>query len=169
MLKCPKCDKKLNIVDKSYRCENGHSYDIAKKGYVNLLMSQVSKKRHHGDDKLMSISRRDFLDKGYYKPLAKSLCELVQGKTVADIGCGECYYLSYIKDNIKDSVCVGIDISKEILEVASARTKPRGIITAVASGASLPFEDECFDTLVSVFAPISDREFYRVLKKDGII
>ena len=104
MFVCPKCNRKLNIIEKTYRCENGHCYDIAKKGYVNLLMSQVSKKRHHGDDKLMSVSRRDFLDKGYYKPLAKSLCELVQGKTVADIGCGECYYLSYIKDNIKKIV-----------------------------------------------------------------
>ena len=169
MLKCPKCDKKLNIVDKSYRCENGHSYDIAKKGYVNLLMSQVSKNRHHGDDKIMSLSRRDFLDKGHYLPLARAVCEAVKGTKIADIGCGECYYLSYIKDNIKDAECVGIDISKEILEVASARTKPRGIITAVASGAALPFADESFDTLVSVFAPISDKEFYRVLKKDGII
>ena len=169
MLKCPKCDKKLNIVDKSYRCENGHSYDIAKKGYVNLLMSQVSKNRHHGDDKIMAIARREFLDKGYYLPLAKAVCDSVKGTKIADIGCGECYYLSYIKDNIKDSVCVGIDISKEILEVASARTKPRGIVTAVASGSGLPFEDECFDTLISVFAPISAQEFYRVLKKDGII
>ncbi len=169
VIRCPKCNKKLNICDKSYRCENGHSYDIAKKGYVNLLMSQVSKARHHGDDKIMSLSRRDFLDKGYYLPLAEAVCKSVKGKKFADIGCGECYYLSYIKDNIKDSVCVGIDISKEILEVASARTKPRGIVTAVASGANLPFEDECFDTLISVFAPISADEFYRVLKKDGII
>jgi len=169
MFTCPKCHKKLNITDKSYRCDSGHSYDIAKKGYVNLLMSQVSKNRHHGDDKLMAVARREFLDKGYYLPLARAVCDRVRGRTVGDIGCGECYYLSYIKDNIEDSLCVGIDISKEILEVASARTKPRGIITAVASGASLPFENESFDTLISVFAPISADEFYRVLKKDGII
>lgn len=165
MFICPKCKQKLMLKDKSYRCADGHTYDVAKKGYVNLLMSQVSKTRHHGDDKLMAAARRDFLSGGFYKPLADRLCALAEG-TVADIGCGECYYLSHISDNC-GCKCVGIDISKEILEIAAARTKPRGILTAVASGNALPFEDGSIDTLLSVFAPICEGEFYRVLKKGG--
>lgn len=169
MFICPKCKNKLFLTDKSYKCCEGHSYDVAKKGYVNLLMSQVSHTRHHGDDKLMARARADFLNKGYYRPLVDAICDEIKGESLLDIGCGECYYLSYIKDKFPEMICCGIDISKEILEVAGVRTKPRGIKTAVASGANLPVGDENFDILLSVFAPITESEFLRVLKKDGIL
>lgn len=168
MFICPKCHNKLILDNKTYRCGGGHTYDVAKKGYVNLLMSQASKVRHHGDDKLMAAARRDFLSKGYYEPLARALTVRAGEGVLADIGCGECYYLSYIKDNSNVS-CVGVDISKEILEAAGVRTKPRDIMTAVASGTSLPFADNSIDTLLSVFAPITAGEFYRVLKEGGRI
>ena len=169
MFLCPKCKNTLVLNDKSYKCANGHCYDVAKKGYVNLLMSQVSKDRHHGDDKLMARARADFLGKDYYKPLAEAISNEVTGNSLLDIGCGECYYLSFIKDKFPEMLCCGIDISKEILEVAGVRTKPRGIKTAVASGANLPVADGSFNTLLSVFAPITESEFLRVLKKDGIL
>ncbi len=169
MFICPKCKKELTLVDKSYKCRDGHCYDVAKKGYVNLLMSQVSKDRHHGDDKLMARARAEFLSKGYYEPLAEAICSEITGVSLLDVGCGECYYLSFIKDKYPSLLCCGIDISKEILEVASVRTKPRGIKTAVATGANLPLADGSFDAILSVFAPVTDGEFYRVLKNDGII
>ncbi len=169
MFICPKCKNPLFLNEKSYKCQDGHCYDIAKKGYVNLLMSQVSSARHHGDDKLMARARADFLSKGFYRPLAEAICDEVSGDSLADIGCGECYYLSFIKDKFPDLLCCGIDISKEILEVAGARTKPRGIKTAVASGANLPLESNSFDALLSVFAPITEGEFLRVLKQTGIL
>ena len=166
---CPVCRTGLLKNEKNYICKNGHSFDIARKGYVNLLMSQVSSARHHGDDKVMAHARADFLNKDYYRPLAEAICDEVKGENLLDIGCGECYYLSFIKDSFPDLDCVGIDISKEILEVAGARTKPRGIKTAVASGANLPVGDESFDVILSVFAPITEAEFLRVLKKDGVL
>ncbi len=169
MFICPKCKNILFLNEKSYICKEGHCYDVAKKGYVNLLMSQVSGERHHGDDKIMARARADFLNKGYYSPLAEAICDEVRGESLLDVGCGECYYLSFIKDRFTQMTCCGIDISKEILDVAGVRTRPRGIKTAVASGASLPLGDESFDTLLSVFAPITENEFLRVLKKDGIL
>lgn len=168
MFICPKCKQELFLQQKSYVCDNGHCYDIAKKGYVNLLMSQVSHTRHHGDDKLMARARADFLNKDYYKPLADAICDEISGDgALLDVGCGECYYLSYIKDKHPDLECVGIDISKEILDVAGVRTKPRGIKTAVASGVNLPVADGSFDVILSVFAPITEGEFLRVLKQNG--
>ena len=170
MLICPKCKNNLIPDGKSYRCKSGHCYDVAKKGYVNLLMSQSSKSRHHGDDKLMAAARRDFLDTNSYRPLVDCILKHTPRRGVfADIGCGECWYLCNIRDERPDLFCVGIDISKEILEVAGARTKPRGILTAVASGSALPFADGSLDALLSVFAPISEGEFHRVLKRGGKI
>ena len=60
---CPVCRKPLERTEKIYRCPDGHSYDISKSGYINLLMSQKS--GNHGDDKIMVHARRDFLEKGF--------------------------------------------------------------------------------------------------------
>ena len=61
---CPVCGGALEKRAGAYRCQKNHSFDIAKSGYVNLLLN--SSQGHHGDDKLMVRARRDFLDKGYY-------------------------------------------------------------------------------------------------------
>lgn len=152
-------------------CEN-HSYDISKFGYVNLLLSQKSSKKRHGDDKLMARSRRDFLDKGYYGHLLEKLRELslkycTNGGEFLDLGCGECYYSSnirhYLAENAVEMNFYGIDISKDILAVGSKRG---GISLAVASASDLPFADESLDTVMSVFAPSFD-DTVRVLKKGG--
>lgn len=63
-LRCPVCAGALKKRAGAYLCPKNHSFDIAKSGYVNLLLN--SSQGHHGDDKLMVRARRDFLDKGYY-------------------------------------------------------------------------------------------------------
>ena len=63
---CPVCNSVLTELESMFKCENNHCFDKAKQGYVNLLMSQQSSNKRHGDDKLMVKSRRDFLGNGYY-------------------------------------------------------------------------------------------------------
>ena len=94
---CPVCKQDLEKENRTYKCSNNHCFDIAKQGYVNLLQSQQSKLKRHGDDKLMINSRTAFLDKGYYKPLQKEICQkllkhLGENPVVLDAGCGDCYY-----------------------------------------------------------------------------
>ena len=72
---CPVCKNELADSGSFYRCKNGHCYDKSKFGYVNLLQSQKSSAKRHGDDRVMVRARRDFLDKGYYEPLAKQIAE----------------------------------------------------------------------------------------------
>ena len=67
MLICPVCGTELQKVDRTLRCENNHSFDVAKEGYVNLLRASKNGDLI-GDDKLSARSRRDFLNKGYYIP-----------------------------------------------------------------------------------------------------
>lgn len=168
---CPVCNKELNISGKSYVCPERHSFDISKDGYVNLLMSQQSSLKRHGDDKLMVRSRRDFLEKGYYKPLQQALCE-VAGKYiernafVVDVGCGEGYYTGAVKNSGNFSVS-GIDISKEALKLAAKSLK--NCEFAVASAFSLPFSDNSADCIMNIFAPSAYGEFSRVLKDDGVL
>ena len=72
MLICPVCGMPLSKEDRTLRCENRHSFDIAKEGYVNLLRSGKSGDLI-GDDKTSARCRRDFLNKGYYTLLKDAL------------------------------------------------------------------------------------------------
>ncbi|MBQ6701857.1 MAG: methyltransferase domain-containing protein [Clostridia bacterium] len=161
LLICPVCKSPLTENEKNYTCQNGHNFDKAKQGYVNLLMS--SKQGVHGDDKLMVNARRLFLEKGYYAPMREAVAKILgEGNTVLDAGCGEGYYTSVFAENNK---VYGIDISKEALKAASRRCKNASF--AVASIYELPFADDSFDACVNIFAPDSPSEYLRILKKGG--
>ncbi len=165
---CPICGEALNICERSLKCKNFHCYDIAKQGYVNLLLP--SGKGVHGDNKEMIRSRKDFLGKGYYYPLAEKLTEALKeqfsGRHIAmlDAGCGEGYYTEQVVSALSCE-CVGIDISKDALIYASKRLKSSAL--ACASVYRLPFKDSCFDLVLSMFAPYSGDEYSRVMKDNG--
>lgn len=168
---CPVCGKILDKNEKSYVCESRHSFDISRKGTVNLLLSQKSR---HGDDKLMVNARRSFLDKGYYKALLDVLCgfasETVRsGDTVLDCGCGECWYTANIEEYLgKKGIpadIIGIDVSKEAISAGASRS--RSLRLAVASVFEIPVAAKTCDTVISLFAPFAPEEYRRVLKNGG--
>lgn len=166
---CPVCGCDLKKEGRTFLCENMHSFDISKEGYVNLFMSQQSSLKRHGDDKLMVKARRDFLSGGFYEQLRIAICDsissaLPKGSSVADIGCGEGYYTSAVKEKCNCEL-FGIDISKDALKFASKTL--RDCDFAVASAFSLPFKNESADCILSVFAPSAYDEFSRVLKNNG--
>lgn len=166
---CPVCKREISLSERTYKCENNHCFDLSKDGYVNLLMSQQSSLKRHGDDKLMVKARRDFLGKGFYNELRQALCDtlketLPESASIIDVGCGEGYYTSEIAKH-NDFEISGIDISKDALKFASKSLKNSSF--AVASAFSLPFADETADCVLSVFAPSAYEEFSRVLKADG--
>lgn len=164
---CPKCRDLLHVSNGSMICASGHCYDIAKQGYVNLLLQ--SSKHTHGDNKQMIASRKSFLDKGYYSHLRSALTECVSkyvsAGVVLDAGCGEGYYpFGLISESID---LYGIDISKDALIYASKRG--RFMKTAVASVYSMPVADQSCDGVISVFSPLAPMEFKRVLKPGGYL
>lgn len=172
---CPVCKNELCEEEKLCKCENGHCFDKSKFGYVNLLQSQKSSAKRHGDDRMMVRARRDFLDSGCYGFLRDALSEIcekyLQEGSVLDAGCGECWYSSGIKEkfdrNGRILAFYGVDISKDALEFASKRKS--GIPTAVASLFDLPFADESLDAVLNIFSPEAYGEFRRVLKKGGFL
>ena len=150
---CPKCRRPLNVTGGSMVCESGHCYDIAKQGYVNLLLQ--SGKHVHGDNKQMIASRKSFLDKGYYSHLRDALSTCVnkhlKDGVLLDAGCGEGYYPFGLSEDGYE--LYGIDISKDALIYASKRGK--FMKTAVASVYSMPVADMSCDGVISVFSPLS--------------
>lgn len=171
-LLCPVCGDILTKSEKTYACPRNHSFDLARSGYVNLLLN--SSQGHHGDDKLMVRARKDFLDTGYYDPLSAEIAAACaqyapQHAVVIDAGCGEGKYtfdvLSALRHAGKETDMVGIDISKDALSYAAKRS--REFTLAVASSSHMPLPDGCADLVLNIFSPYVPEEFHRVLKPGG--
>lgn len=167
-LKCPVCGERLFLLKTLYRCKNGHSFDISREGYVNLL---ISNRAVHGDDKGMVRARNAFLENGHYLPLRDALSHLAVKYTsvspvLLDAGGGEGWYTFGVKDALQTEDALCVDISKEALRLAAKRG---GLTCAVASVSDLPVPDESVDVILNVFAPEADAEFLRVLKPGGVL
>lgn len=174
--KCPVCNLELTLQANSYICKNNHVYDLSKHGYVNLIMANQKKSKVPGDSEEMIKSRNAFLLKGYYHSLSEKLNNQIlksislENQNILDVGCGVGYYLGELKNhnNIKDNYNLyGIDISKSAIQLAAKRKTNAKL--AVASAYNLPFINNTFDLLYSVFSPISPNECERVLKEKGIL
>lgn len=175
---CPICGCALTQNNKTISCKNRHSFDIAKQGYVNLLPVQNKKSLHPGDTKEMLIARRDFLNQGIYTPICNAVTttakELLKGATnpqIVDIGCGEGYYTTAIKNAVESTTgecsCLGIDISKDAVRMACSRDK--SILWAVATAGCLPVESNSTNLITAMFSLISEKEYSRILKSGGYI
>jgi len=167
---CPLCQQALRFTDKTYSCVNNHTYDQAKQGYVNLLPVQFKHSKAPGDNKDMVIARRAFLDKGFYQPLVNKMLELYQqyGQSDApllDAGCGEGFYTHQHK-TVNNQV-YGVDIAKETIRISAKRYK--NCHFSVGTLSKLSFQDDFFGWLVSVYAPILEDEFTRVLQQNGYL
>jgi len=175
-IKCPICSSEVDLVEKGSvsiicRGPRKHCYDLSAKGYVNLLSP-----RHtvSGDSKEAVMARRDFLSLEYYRPAANALAEVISNKLggssfVIDAGCGEGYYTSVIAE--KGFNVAGVDISRFAVEAAAKRCHSKGSdgFFAVGSVYELPFSDSSADCIVNVFAPCVEKEFCRVLRKNGLL
>ena len=168
MLRCPICAGALERKDRSYVCEKGHSFDVARQGYVNLLPVQNKHSAQPGDTKEQVSARRSFLEGEFYKPIVEALCDLAKkhgcSGPVLDAGCGEGYYSSRLAESLGAEL-IGLDISKEAVRAAAGRYK--GPLWLCASAAHIPMADHSVGLLTSLFAFTAPEEFKRVLKKDG--
>ena len=169
---CPKCRGRLEKVNNSAVCENGHCYDRSKEGYYNLLLGGGGV---HGDNRDMVLSRRRFLESGHYMPLAEAVAELVlkytsAGEAMLDTGCGEGYYTDiieralFLRDGASD-MCA-FDISKDAVSYAARRN--RRISTAVFGSYHMPISDGEFSLALNMFSPNAADEIHRVLCDGGV-
>ena len=167
-LTCPICGLQLNNEGKRYVCAQNHSFDIARQGYVNLLAVQQKHSLNPGDTREQVLSRREFLEAGYYAPIAEALIETAKELDISgqilDVGCGEGYYSSRLADALNASL-TGLDISKEAVRCAAAKYKGKQWLCATA--AHIPVEDRSVDLLTSLFALTLPEEFHRILKEGG--
>lgn len=167
---CPICRNKLFFKQPSYTCLINHCFDQAKEGYVNLLPVQLKHSKQPGDNKAMVNARREFLSQGYYQPLVEQLLALQQQYAlkeakVLDAGCGEGYYTH--QHATTTNKVYGVDIAKEAIKKAAKKYKNTQF--SVATLSHLPFSEQYFNWIISVYAPILEQEFTRVLAEQGYL
>lgn len=176
---CPICGKFLEAdqAGKTFSCLNHHSFDKAKEGYLNLLPVQHKHSKEPGDSKAMLTARREFLESGFYEPMAKAVAmiintthEHIQTIRLLDLGCGEGYYSRKIIEfcNNPNTISLhGIDIAK--FAIAAAAKKQSEAQFIVASSIRLPYPTGYFDFILRIFAPSDDNELKRVLNSAGYL
>ena len=169
---CPFCRQGLlfNELGKAWACENNHSFDCAREGYVNLLPSNKKRSSDPGDNAEMIAARRRIHTAQIYRPLVDAilaqLADVEPITRVLDLGCGEGFYSSALQQALADARICAVDISKPAIKLA-AKNYP-SVNFAVASTFALPVASDSQDLLLRIFAPSDDVEILRVLKQGGV-
>ena len=167
---CPICQENLTLVEGSLKCNNRHSFDLAKFGYVNLA-PQIKQSANY--DKENFQNRQQILEAGFYQAILDAISDLLASsentETILDIGCGEGFYSRKLQENHPDKTFYAFDISKDSVQIA-AKSEPNWAVNwFVGDLARLPIKDASMDILLDIFSPANYGEFRRVLSKDGIL
>ena len=170
MLLCPVRDCHLEFVRDGRRlhCARGHSFDVARSGYINLLQPQERHSRQPGDMAAAIASRRCLHDLGVTQPLVESVAGLMAASprdTVLDAGCGEGFYLGTLAAQTGFDAH-GIDISIPAID-AAARRYPQCQWVVANADRVVPYAAGSFSIVLSITARMNAAEFRRVLRRDG--
>lgn len=176
-LACPLDGEPLQRDSNTWRCAQGHSFDVARQGYVNLLPVQNKRSRDPGDSKAMMVARQAFLAGGFYQPIADVVASAVLTGTESlaelnclDAGCGEGYYLRQLAAHSQPAQVlnvIGLDISKWAVQAAARQDKQ--VAWVVGNNANLPVVSGTLDRVLSMFGFPVYAEFLRVLKPGGML
>jgi 23S rRNA (guanine745-N1)-methyltransferase len=164
------CGAPLTLEERRARCAIGHTFDIARSGYLNLLQPQDRRSRTPGDTPEAAAARRRFLDAGHARPLDDAIVRalpLRQGGSLLDAGCGEGHHLSAFRRAYDVEGC-GIDISVPAIDLAARRHRDCLWLVGNADR-MLPFADASLDAITSITSRMNVDEFRRVLAPDGVL
>jgi 23S rRNA (guanine745-N1)-methyltransferase len=170
---CPvrSCGRELHWGKRSCTCPAGHTFDIARSGYVNLLLPQDKQAKKPGDTKSMVCARRRLLDAGLGARLLECLAaalariRISRGARVLDVGCGDGFYLAALASRF-GLAGFGVDISTAAVDAAAQRYPGQRWIAANGDR-RLPFADQAFDCILSITARNNPEEFKRLLSPGG--
>lgn len=175
LLLCPQCraravDSGLGIgdTDRALRCDRGHSFDIARQGYVGLLAGGGSKVL--GDSAEMVAAREVFLERGHFDPISAAVSDAVpaESEVILDVGVGTGHYLAAVLDARSDAVGIGVDVSKFAARRAARSHRRLGSVVAdIWNG--LPVRSAAVSAVTCVFSPRNAGELHRILVDDGVL
>jgi 23S rRNA (guanine745-N1)-methyltransferase len=186
-VRCPVCAGPVAVGDDQVTCGRGHSFNIARQGYVSLTTGRGGPGT--GDSAAMVLARDRFLGAGHYRPVADALSALAaqglatqglatQGLAtradpggpglVLDLAGGTGYYLARVLDALDARLGACVDLSAPALRRA-ARAHPRAAALGADAWGHLPLADESAALVLSVFGPRNPAEIRRVLAPGGTL
>lgn len=170
MLVCPVRGCHLPLIREERRllCACGHSFDLARSGYINLLQPQDRRSRRPGDTAAAIAGRRRLHDRGVMKDLIEEISGMIGGSPadeVLDVGCGNGDVLGILAAKAGFRAH-GVDISVAAVDAAARRYPGCEWIVANADR-FVPYGDGSFSIALSITARMNTGEFRRVLRNDG--
>ena len=172
LLRCPLCKSGFTAAAGALVCQNGHSFDLAREGSVNLLSSRSRRPAAGGDSAAQLRHRAEFLDAGHLDAVGATIAAHVEeaadpARHILDAGSGTGHHLARIAERLPGSVIgLGLDISKDAARQSARRWV--NLAFAVADlWAEWPVHDAAADLVISIFAPKNFPEAARVLRPGG--
>src|SRR5258706_4949518 len=170
MLLCPvrDCHMPLSREERRVLCPRGHSFDVARSGYINLLQPQERRSKRPGDTVAALAARRRLHDRGVTEPLARGIAGMIAAgpsDIVLDAGCGDGFYLGALTRQFGFHAH-GVDISTPAVD-AAARRYPQCEWIVANADRFLPYADRSFSIVLSITARMNAGEFRRVLRDGG--
>jgi 23S rRNA (guanine745-N1)-methyltransferase len=170
MLLCPvrNCHLALAREERRLICAHGHSFDVARSGYINLLQPQDRRSNQAGDTVAALNGRRRCHESGATGPLLEAIAEVVKATpddVVLDAGCGDGFYLGSLAHRTGCGAH-GVDISVPSIDAAARRYPECEWIVANADR-FVPYADSSFSIVLSITARMNPGEFRRILREDG--
>lgn len=169
---CPICHEKLKIDNNCFKCINNHTYDFSYKGSVNLIKTNYYKSSRIYNNELF-INRRKFISNNFYdlvyKNIATEISKIKGVIKILDVGCGEATHSIKILNALKQPyIYYGFDYSHDAINLATDYCNDKSVFF-MASVDNIPIEDNSIDVIIDFLSPFNEKEFDRVLKRDGII
>lgn len=168
---CPICATSIQLKDGAQLvCEQNHSFDVSRQGYVNLAPQAHMTKYNRA----LFDARKTMMTSGFFQPVLDYLIILIdehiktiEAPKMIDAGSGEGSHLAYLLAKLETKMTgIGIDLAKEGV-LAAAKDYP-GNSWLVADLANSPFQNDSFDVMLNILSPANYKEFTRVLKEDGL-
>ncbi|QQR75904.1 MAG: methyltransferase domain-containing protein [Holophagales bacterium] len=164
------CGLPLAAGPSHFRCASGHTFDRARRGWVNLLQPQDRRSRVPGDSRAAALARRRLVARGIEAPLHRHLLAQVTELEVArpavlDVGCGEGSALAFLAER-RPIDAHGVDLSAEAIDLAAMQL-PRALWVVANADRGLPFAAASFDLAMSLLARRPVTELARVLRPGG--
>ncbi|WP_016932066.1 putative RNA methyltransferase [Rhodococcus sp. R1101] len=172
LLACPHCESALDLDDNVVVCDRGHSFDVARQGYVSLLAGGSTP--FTGDTAEMIAARADFLGAGHYDPIRDAVADVCAESTddtvaaILEVGAGTGRYLASVLDAIPTARGIGLDVSKPAVR-RIARSHPRTGAILADAWQRLPVRSASLTHVLSIFAPRNAAESHRVLAPGGTL
>lgn len=166
LLACPVCAEGLDLGPAAATCRQGHSFDVARQGHLNLLGAAQPA---NADTAAMVEARSRVLDSGAFDAVDAALARRATGaRTILDVGGGTGHHLARLLDALPAARGVSLDVSVPAARRA-ARAHDRAASVVADAWGTLPLRTKRFSLVTCVFAPRNLREFARVLADAGLL